>query len=225
MLSKILHFTYHKSSVWKAKPMTLVWNNMLVRFSHGEPAPSYPNNMGWINRQAIGNRDVVGHGRNGIAGYTDNIFAPFPAIRYKVFEGDLLLLREKEKGCWGDLSKEEKKTLYRSSFRQTFAEFNNNSAYPDSECWSAVGMGLTFVAISLFYYIYLALAVLPPLPTTMTREGWENTITRMIHLRWNPVTGIASYWDYDAERWYPGREPWFLHHLPQNSPLRVKSDK
>ncbi|XP_008468210.1 cytochrome c oxidase subunit 4 isoform 1, mitochondrial-like isoform X1 [Diaphorina citri] len=217
-MTNLLRLSLHKSLLWN--PRLVKWNNMVLRFSHDEPTPSYPRNPGWINRHAIGNREVVGHGRNGIAAYGDNVLCPFPAIRYKVFDSDLLLLREKEKGHWNALSKEEKKMLYRASFRQTFAEFTRHGAYPDTEYLGSVGLSMVVIAVSLFYYAFLKAFFLPPLPTTMTPEGWENTVTKMIQLQWNPITGMASKWDYENDRWRPGFKPWFLDYLPKNSPLR-----
>ncbi|KAL1463161.1 hypothetical protein WDU94_014942 [Cyamophila willieti] len=206
-------------------PVTSSFKSLLVRFGHHEPVPCYPQNTGWINRAFIGNREVVGHGKNGIAGYSDNVFYPFPAIRYKVFECDLLLLREKEKGHWNSLTLDEKRALYRGSFRQTFAEFTKTNAYPDTELLGGIGLGLMVVAAALFYYSFIKIFVLPPLPTSLTPEGWEKTIRKQIDLKWNPITGIASYWDYEKDGWKPGAEPWILDYLPKNSPLRKLTPK
>uniref|UniRef100_A0A8D9B835 Cytochrome c oxidase subunit 4 n=1 Tax=Cacopsylla melanoneura TaxID=428564 RepID=A0A8D9B835_9HEMI len=217
----------HKSFLLKCTKslVTSSLKGFLVRFGHHEPAPSYPHNTGWINRAFIGNREVVGHGKNGLAGYSDSVFYPFPAIRYKVFECDLLLLREKEKGHWNNLTLDDKRALYRASFRQTFAEFTKCSAYPDTEFRGALGLSMMVVAVALFYYAFLKAYVLPPLPTSLTPEGWEKTISKQIALKWNPITGIASYWDYENDRWKPGFEPWFLDYLPQESPLRILTPK
>ena len=71
----------------------------------------------------IGNRDVVGFGWNNRPQYADRPEYPYPAIRYGENSTALAALREKEKGDWKNLSIDEKKQLYRASFRQTFAEF------------------------------------------------------------------------------------------------------
>lgn len=44
-------------------------------------------------------------------------------FQYNRLSGTLQALREKEKGDWKKMSVHEKKALYRSSFCQTFAEF------------------------------------------------------------------------------------------------------
>ena len=56
-----------------------------------------------------GNRDIVGYGWNGNPVYGDREEYPFPAIRFKENTPDVLALREKEKGDWKALSKEDKK--------------------------------------------------------------------------------------------------------------------
>lgn len=57
-------------------------------------------------------------------------------------------LREKEKGDWRKLNIEEKKALYRASFRQTFAEFQA----PTGEWKSVVGLGLFFISFGLWFF-------------------------------------------------------------------------
>lgn len=202
-----------------AKPNVTSQLALILRFSH-DSTPSYPRNWGWINREYIGNREVVGHGRSSKAIYDDHYFWPFPAIRYKVFEGDLLLLREKEKGHWKDLTPDEKRELYRASFRQTFAEFAHGHPYPDNEMYGPVGLACIIISIAVLYYTFLKAFILPPLPTSMTPEGWEKSITKQIQLGWNPITGIASKWDYERDQWKAGVRPWFLKYLPADSPLR-----
>lgn len=60
-------------------------------------------------RAKIGDREVVGFGINGEYSYTDRIDFPAPAIRFKEIKGDLVQLKEKEKGDWKKLSIDEKK--------------------------------------------------------------------------------------------------------------------
>ncbi|CAH1396213.1 unnamed protein product [Nezara viridula] len=72
----------------------------------------------------IGMREIVGFGINGQSIYSDNPMFPYPAIRFREISPIYKALKEKEKGDWRSLSIEEKKTLYRVSFCQTFAEMN-----------------------------------------------------------------------------------------------------
>lgn len=58
------------------------------------------------------------------------------------------ILREKEKGDWRQLSLEEKKALYRASFKLTFAEFKA----PTGEWKSVIGTSMFFVALGLWMF-------------------------------------------------------------------------
>lgn len=59
-------------------------------------------------------------------------------------------LREKEKGDWKKLSIEEKKILYRASFRQTFSEMDA----PTGEWKGILGMSLLVVSGGIWLYLY-----------------------------------------------------------------------
>lgn len=57
----------------------------------------------------IGSREVVGYGCNGSYDYFDRMDLPYPAIRFKEVKGDLVDIKEKEKGDWKNLTVDEKK--------------------------------------------------------------------------------------------------------------------
>lgn len=59
-------------------------------------------------------------------------------------------MREKEKGDWKKLSIEEKKALYRASFRQTFAEVEA----PTGEWKGMIGMVCLLITGSLWMFLY-----------------------------------------------------------------------
>jgi cytochrome c oxidase subunit 4 len=59
-------------------------------------------------------------------------------------------LREKEKGDWKKLSIQEKKDLYRASFRQTFSEMEA----PTGEWKGIIGMTLVLISSGLWLYLY-----------------------------------------------------------------------
>ncbi|GLV39692.1 Cytochrome c oxidase subunit 4 [Carabus blaptoides fortunei] len=148
-------------------------------------------------RKLIGEREIVGHGINSQPYYLDNPSFPFPAIRYKEPTPEILALREKEKGDWRNLTIDEKKCLYRATFCQTFAEINA----PTGEWKSTVGLALVCISLAAWVYMAMKLFVYAPLPDSFAEENQKAQLKRMIDLEVNPITGLASKWDYKNERW------------------------
>jgi len=148
-------------------------------------------------RVKIGKREVVGYGINGEPSYVDHVMMPFPAIRFREDTPDVTALKEKEKGDWKKLSIEDKKTLYRASFCQTFAEMRA----PTGEWKSILGIVLGGVALSWWMYIWVKAFVYPPLPKSMSLESRQAQLRRMIDLRVDAIDGIGSKWDYEKNTW------------------------
>merc|ERR1712098_652272 len=97
-----------------------------------------------------------------------------------------------------EVTKEEKKVLYRASFCQTLAEVEA----PTGEWKSILGVMLVGVSIGIWGYVWMKKVVYPELPDTITNEDkLEAQIERMIALRVNPVEGFASDYDYEKGRW------------------------
>lgn len=136
----------------------------------------------------IGNRDIVGHGYNGEATYLDRADFPMPAIRFKPNTPDIMALREKEKGDWKKLSIEEKKTLYRASYRQTFSEFQA----PTGDTRATFGLALIGVSFSIWIIYFLKTFAYPPLPETFDDEHRLAQLERMKILEINPITGLTA---------------------------------
>ncbi|KAL2722773.1 hypothetical protein V1478_009636, partial [Vespula squamosa] len=136
----------------------------------------------------IGNRDIVGSGYNNTSTYVDRTDFPMPAIRFKANTPDVLALREKEKGDWKKLSIDEKKALYRASFRSTFAEIDA----PTGEWKIAIGYGLVIACCAVWYYMFYKLYVLPPLPPSFEEENQLAMLDRIIKLDMNPITGFTA---------------------------------
>ncbi|XP_076269106.1 cytochrome c oxidase subunit 4 isoform 1, mitochondrial-like [Rhynchophorus ferrugineus] len=155
------------------------------------------NVAGSFARRLIGKREIVGFGFNGEPSYVDRNDFPFPAIRWKEPNADILALREKEKGDWSKLSVEEKKALYRASFRQTFAEFQA----PTGEWKYIVGTGLLILSLGFWSYFGLKAFVYSPLPDSFKKENREAQLARMLDLQVNPIEGISSKWDYEKNEW------------------------
>ncbi|KAK9883961.1 hypothetical protein WA026_004898 [Henosepilachna vigintioctopunctata] len=149
----------------------------------------------WFTHIA-GNREQVGFGINGNPGYFDRPDYPFPSVRWKEPTPEICCLWEKEKGDWSKLTREEKKELYRASFRQTYAEFK--APLPD---WKhIVGVSFCFVSIGIWMW-YLTTLVTCELPKSFSEESRAAQCRRMIDLEVNPITGISSHWDYEKDCW------------------------
>ncbi|XP_067946239.1 cytochrome c oxidase subunit 4 isoform 1, mitochondrial-like [Watersipora subatra] len=145
----------------------------------------------------IGNRDVVGHGRNGLHHYLDNIMYPYPAIRWEQNTAQSKTLMDKAQGDWKNLTMEEKKLLYRHSFCQTFAELKA----PTGE-WKIV-WALTFVVliVSFWWSIFMRRCVYDATtPSTFTKEHQQAQIERMVMQRQGLISGVSSKYDYENER-------------------------
>jgi len=146
----------------------------------------------------IGKREVVGFGGNGEVTYVDSVMAPFPAIRFKEDVGEIAALREKEKGDWKKLTREEKKVLYRASFCQTLAEVEA----PTGEWKSVVGITLVIVSLGIWGYLWMKTYVYNILPDTITNEEKQKAqIDRQIAIRVNPIEGLTSNYDYEKGQW------------------------
>ena len=117
---------------------------------HGPPAHGGEVSMEPV-KVKIGKREVVGFGANGEENYIDHVHYPFPAIRFKEDSGEVLKLREKEKGDWKKMTVEEKKMLYRASFCSTISEFTA----PSGEFKGLVGLALVGVTVGIWWYMWL----------------------------------------------------------------------
>ncbi|KAJ8681860.1 hypothetical protein QAD02_017652 [Eretmocerus hayati] len=137
-------------------------------------------------RAKAGNREWVGYGASGNPDYIDCIEFPFPAIRYKECTPELMALREKERGDWKKLSIHEKKTLYRFSFRQTFAEFEEPAGMW-RYCWGLVFLG---ISVALWFQTFLHQFVMPKWPHSLSKEARIAQYYRQVDLNMRPLDGI-----------------------------------
>ncbi|KAJ2940956.1 hypothetical protein O0L34_g10217 [Tuta absoluta] len=152
------------------------------------------NAYGWSR---IGNRDIVGHGCNGMAVYKDDAHFPFPAIRFRENDSCICSLREREQGDWRMLSCEEKKTLYRASFCQTFSEFQANTGQ-----WKLILGGVLFATSFGFWAMMLHhFLINEPLPESFSPERQAAALRQILETRTNPIDGISSKWDYERDQW------------------------
>uniref|UniRef100_A0A915PIH4 Uncharacterized protein n=1 Tax=Setaria digitata TaxID=48799 RepID=A0A915PIH4_9BILA len=72
-------------------------------------------------KQRIGQREIVGPSSGGYH-FIDSTDRPYPPLRFRADDDIIKPIREKEKDDWKKLTMEEKKLLYRYSFRRTQAE-------------------------------------------------------------------------------------------------------
>ncbi|XP_068159405.1 cytochrome c oxidase subunit 4 isoform 1, mitochondrial [Drosophila tropicalis] len=148
-------------------------------------------------RLMSGDREVVGYGINGSPIYIDCVEFPFPAIRYREVTPELCAVREKELGDWKNLSLEEKKSLYRHSFCQTYSEFQHFT--PE---WKLVlGIGFWSIAIGIMMTILYNTKIYDPLPETYDEDRRQAQLRRIIQLQIQPITGISSKWCYHTNKW------------------------
>jgi len=145
----------------------------------------------------LGNREIVGYGFNSNPVYVDREEFPMPAIRFRENTADILALREKEKGDWKNLTIDEKKALYRASFRQTFAEMKA----PTGE-WKSITAGILMgLSVTLWAMIWMKKYVYPQIPATITEEWKADDVRKQVRQRQNPISGIASKYDYENNKW------------------------
>ncbi|XP_034106739.1 cytochrome c oxidase subunit 4 isoform 1, mitochondrial [Drosophila albomicans] len=144
-----------------------------------------------------GEREVVGYGINGSPIYIDCADFPFPAIRYGEVSPESCALREKEQGDWKKLSIEEKRSLYRHSFCQTYAEFQHFTP----EWKLVIGVALWAVAIGILGSIIYSIRLDRLTPETFDEDRRQAQLRRMIHLQVQPITGLSSKWNYETNKW------------------------
>nr|P80971.2 RecName: Full=Cytochrome c oxidase subunit 4 isoform 2, mitochondrial; AltName: Full=Cytochrome c oxidase subunit IV isoform 2; Short=COX IV-2; Flags: Precursor [Thunnus obesus]AAF79934.1 cytochrome c oxidase subunit IV isoform 2 precursor [Thunnus obesus] len=130
--------------------------------------------------------------------YWDRLDTPLPDRPYKE---DLTAadksLKQKEKGPWGQLSKEEKIALYRLMFCQTYSEMKQ----PSSEWKTVFGGIFIFLGFTGLVVWWQALYVYPPRPRTFDDEWKAKQLKRMLDMRVNPIEGFSAKWDYEKGQW------------------------
>lgn len=150
-----------------------------------------------VHYPKVGERDIVGSGTGSYPMYFDLEDTPFPAIRFGKNSPEIMALREKEKGDWKELTLEERKRLYRHSFRQTLAEKSAPQGHWKvnlSHIFSTVS-GTFFILLFLHYFVY------PPPGKTLTEEWKRAMVKKMLRQNQGAITGISSKYDYETGDW------------------------
>ncbi|XP_053309059.1 cytochrome c oxidase subunit 4 isoform 1, mitochondrial [Spea bombifrons] len=150
-------------------------------------------------RAAHGHEAQVSHHPDGSELlYYDHRAFPLPDIPYqKDLSSQQTALKEKEKGPWKQLSQEDKVSLYRIQFNQTYAEMTR----PSNE-WKTV-FGTIFILFGLTGLIvwWQRVYVYPPKPHTLSEEWKAMQVQRMLDMRVGPIQGFSSKWDYEKNEW------------------------
>ncbi|MCP9264344.1 hypothetical protein DINM_022401 [Dirofilaria immitis] len=132
-------------------------------------------------KQRIGQRAIVGPSSGGYH-FVDSTDRPYPPLRFRVDDEIIKPIREKEKDDWNKLTMEEKKLLYRYSFRRTQAELLGWNVYWKMYCayiliWISIALGLVGL---LKHYSY------PPQVPTLSDE-WKHHAMRKILILEKPL--------------------------------------
>ncbi|XP_040009468.1 cytochrome c oxidase subunit 4 isoform 2, mitochondrial [Xiphias gladius] len=130
--------------------------------------------------------------------YWDRVDIPLPDRPYKdVLTAADESLKQKEKGPWSQLSKEEQIALYRLMFCQTFPEMKQ----PTAEWKTVLGGIFIFLGLTGLVVWWQKVYVYPPRPRTFDDEWQAKQVKRMLDMRVNPVEGFAAKWDYEKGQW------------------------
>jgi len=152
----------------------------------------------WYNPERRAGREVVGTGFAGSQElYSDRIDFWYPAIRFRNEDDTIKAIRKKELGSWKSLSKDEKKQLYRFSFRQTYAEFRAPHGY-----WKVIAACvLGCVSCTVMFSVFLNLFVYVPLGPVFSNEYRESQLERhLVFTKGLPIKPATQY-DYDRKVW------------------------
>uniref|UniRef100_UPI0037E7E789 cytochrome c oxidase subunit 4 isoform 2, mitochondrial n=1 Tax=Semicossyphus pulcher TaxID=241346 RepID=UPI0037E7E789 len=106
-------------------------------------------------------------------------------------------LKQKEKGPWGQLTKEEKIALYRITFEQTFPEMSQKTG----EWKTVMGGVFFFLGFTGLVIWWQRIYVYPERPRTFEEEWQAKQLKRMLDMRINPIEGFSAKWDYEKGQW------------------------
>uniref|UniRef100_A0AAZ3SRU3 Cytochrome c oxidase subunit 4 n=1 Tax=Oncorhynchus tshawytscha TaxID=74940 RepID=A0AAZ3SRU3_ONCTS len=130
--------------------------------------------------------------------YWDRLDTPLPDRAWiDVLDSKDKSLKQKEKGPWTALSKEEKIALYRLKFNHTYPEMKK----PSHEWKTVIGGMFIFFGITGLVVFWQGHYVYPPQPHTFGEEWQAKQIQRMLDMRVNPIEGFSAKWDYKNKQW------------------------
>ncbi|KAI7794015.1 cytochrome c oxidase subunit 4 isoform 2, mitochondrial [Triplophysa rosa] len=149
-------------------------------------------------RMASRGHDVTEQADMSLPMYCDRLDTPLPDRPYReTLSPADKSLKQKEKGPWNNLSKEEKLALYRMTFNMTYAEMKR----PSSEWKTVLGGIFFFIGFTGLIVLWQRFYVYPPHPRTLDDEWQSMQVKRMLDMRVNPVEGFSAQWDYEKGQW------------------------
>ncbi|XP_066544535.1 cytochrome c oxidase subunit 4I1-like [Amia ocellicauda] len=123
---------------------------------------------------------------------------PLPDIPFvRDLSAEQKKLKEKEKGPWSQLSKEEQLTLYRLSHELSYAEMRKGS----NEWKTVVGGVFFFLGLTGLVIWWQRVYVFGDVPHTLSEEWVAQQSQRMLDMRVNPVSGFSTHWDFQKKQW------------------------
>ncbi|XP_036377834.1 cytochrome c oxidase subunit 4 isoform 1, mitochondrial [Megalops cyprinoides] len=130
--------------------------------------------------------------------YNNRMDTPLPDVPYVTkLNSEQQKLKEKEKGPWKSLTKEEKIALYRMTHELTYAEMRKGTGE-----WKTVLGGIFFfVGFTGLLVWWQRSFVYGEVPRTLSPEWVEQQTQRMLDMRVNPVHGFSVHWDYEKKQW------------------------
>ncbi|XP_051542640.1 cytochrome c oxidase subunit 4 isoform 1, mitochondrial [Myxocyprinus asiaticus] len=130
--------------------------------------------------------------------YNNRLDTPLPDIPFvRNLNAEQKKLKEKEKGPWTQLTREEKLALYRLTHELSYAEMQKGS----KEWMTVLGGIFIFLGFTGVLVWWQCVSVYGDVPHTLSPEWVEKQTQRMIDMRVNPVHGMSNKWDYEKKQW------------------------
>ncbi|KAL7673463.1 hypothetical protein ACOME3_008319 [Neoechinorhynchus agilis] len=148
----------------------------------------------------IGAREILCKTSHARVGYWDDPREPCAEVRYGLDTPEMRELKQKERDShWSELSLDEKRRLYRHSFRQTISEITA----PNYEWIWVSGVTLILISICIIANGIVRKTSMIDYTNAPPRdeEMQKKYLIRTIQQGQNKITGIASHWDYERGTW------------------------
>ncbi|NP_001291128.1 cytochrome c oxidase subunit 4 isoform 1, mitochondrial-like [Esox lucius] len=130
--------------------------------------------------------------------YYNRLDTPLPDIPFvRNLNSEQKQLKEKEKGPWTKLTREDKIALYRLTHELSYPEMRKGS----DEWKSVVGGVFIFLGFSGLLVWWQRVFVYGDVPHTLSEEWVAKQTQRMLDMKVNPVEGFSYHWDYVKKQW------------------------